>query len=50
MTKLDQLFAELSEIESDNTMDYLEKMKLTFHIKDLIAEEEMKQFLEEMEK
>ena len=38
---------ELLEALEDEDMDYLEKMRLQFLIKDLIAEEEMKQFLED---
>ena len=38
---------ELLEAIEDEEMDYLEKMRLKFHIQDLIAEEEMKQFLDE---
>ncbi len=44
---LNELLAKLEALESDEEMDYTEKMKLKFHIQDLIAEEEMKQFLEQ---
>ena len=43
---LKELLEKLEAIESDEEMDYLEKMRLLFHIKELIAEEEMKQFLD----
>ena len=46
MTKLQELSKQLQELENEE-MDYLEKMRLQFKIKDLIAEEEMKQFLEQ---
>jgi hypothetical protein len=47
MSKLDQLIEELAIIESNEVMDYLEKMKLKFKIQDLIAAEELKQLLEQ---
>ena len=47
MTDLQKLYEQLSELEQNNCMDYLEKMREKFRIQDLIAEEEMKQFLEE---
>jgi hypothetical protein len=43
---LKELLAKLEAIENEE-MDYLEYMRLQFEIKDLIAEEEMKQFLEQ---
>lgn len=43
---LKELIGKLEALEDDE-MDYLEKMKLQFEIKDLIAEEELKQFLED---
>jgi hypothetical protein len=43
---LKELIKKLEALE-DEEMDYLEKMRLQFEIKDLIAEEEMKQFLEQ---
>ena len=42
-----ELLAKLEAIQANEEMDYLEKMRLEFHIKELIAEEEMKQFLED---
>ena len=48
--KLQELIEKLHEIENDEEMDYLEKMLLKFHLQDLIAEEELKQFLDEKDK
>jgi hypothetical protein len=47
MNELQKLHEQLQALE-DAEMDYLEMMKLKFHIQDLIAEEEMKEFLKEM--
>lgn len=42
---LKELLALLETLEEE--MDYLEYMRLKFYIQDLIAEEELKQFLDE---
>lgn len=47
MNELQKLYEQLQELEAKETMDYLEKMREKFRIQDLIAEEEMKQFLED---
>lgn len=47
MMDLKQLIEMLEAVESDEEMDYLEKMRLQFEIKDLIAAEELRLFLEE---
>lgn len=47
MNELQKLYEQLQELETEETMDYLEKMREKFRIQDLIAEEEMKQFLED---
>jgi hypothetical protein len=44
---LKELIARLEEVESNEEMDYLEKMRLKFEIQDLIAAEELKQLLEQ---
>jgi hypothetical protein len=44
---LEELIEKLEALESDEEMDYLEKMKLKFEIQDLIAAEELKQLLEQ---
>jgi hypothetical protein len=44
---LEELLRKLDLILEDEEMDYLEKMKLQFEIKDLIAAEELKKFLEQ---
>ncbi len=49
MTKLQELYEQLQALENDIYMDHLEKMRLQFKIQDLIAEEEMKKFLDEQE-
>jgi hypothetical protein len=43
---LKELLAKLEALNSEE-MDYLEYMRLQFEIKEQIAEEEMKQFLEQ---
>lgn len=43
---LKELLKQLEQVQNDETLDYLEKMKLEFHIKDLIAEEELKELLD----
>jgi hypothetical protein len=47
MTLLEKLYENLREIEATEDMDDVEKLLLLFQIKELIAEEEMKQFLEQ---
>ena len=44
---LKELLAKLEEVQADEEMDYLEKMRLQFEIKDLIAAEELKELLEQ---
>lgn len=44
---LEELLKKLEALDSDEEMDYLEKMRLQFEIKDLIAAEELKQLLEQ---
>jgi hypothetical protein len=44
---LEELLKQLAELSKDEEMDYLEKMKLKFKIQDMIAAEELKQFLEQ---
>jgi len=44
---LKELLAKLEAVQNDEEMDYLEKMRLQFEIKDLIAAEELKQLLEQ---
>jgi hypothetical protein len=39
--------ADLLSVLEEVEMDYTEKMKLKFKLQDLLAEEEMKQFLED---
>lgn len=43
---LKELLEKLEAIESVEEMDYLEKMRLQFEIKDLIAAEELKELLD----
>ncbi len=43
---LEELIRKLEALESEG-MDYLEYMRLQFEIKEQIAKEEMKQFLED---
>jgi len=47
ITMLKELLAKLEAVQNDEEMDYLEKMRLQFEIKDLIAAEELKQLLEQ---
>lgn len=44
---LKELLEKLEALENNEEMDYLEKMRLQFEIKDLIAAEELKQLLEQ---
>lgn len=44
---LKELIAKLEAVQADEEMDYLEKMRLQFEIKDLIAAEELKELLEQ---
>lgn len=44
---LKELIEKLEAVQNDEEMDYLEKMRLQFEIKDLIAAEELKKFLEQ---
>lgn len=44
---LKELLAKLEAVQADEEMDYLEKMRLQFEIKDLIAAEELKELLEQ---
>ena len=44
---VDKLREFVENAEADEKMDYLEKMRLKFYLQELIAEEEMKEFLKE---
>ena len=47
---LKELIKKLEAIANDEEMDYLEKMRLKFELQDLIAAEELKELLDEMDK
>lgn len=51
MSNLTDQLRDLAErVQTDEGMEYLEKMLIKFYLQDLIAEEEMKEFFKEDKK